>query len=121
VQWAGQDADGCPYSGSANILAANGNPSQCVPVSAGTFYFFGGWFRNLDANLVTCLLQTYPEPNCEGTIGFLGNISGNEVAWTYKTTNIQIPPSVVSVRLVCDGNANSYVDKLFLTPPPGGY
>jgi len=115
IQWSSQDADGCPFSGSANILAANGNPSQCVPVSMGESYDFGGWFRNLDGLIFVCQLQTYPQPDCTGTVGFDMSVGGMEVAWTYKTVRFDVPTGVVSVKVVCEGNANTFVDKLFLS------
>src|SRR5262249_41855447 len=42
VQWSSQDVDGCPYSGAAEVISGNGNPSQCIAVSSPGIYNFGG-------------------------------------------------------------------------------
>jgi hypothetical protein len=113
------DADGCPYSGSANILSASGNPSACVNVTPGGSYNFGGWFRNLDGMLYNCYVATYTGADCTGTSGTGINFTGTETAWTYRAGPIPTSSSVMSMQVRCDANANTYVDKLFLST--GGY
>jgi hypothetical protein len=106
------------------VLFSQG-PSQCVAVSPGTSYNFGGWFRNLDGNFYTCSLLPYTDLNCtqpaSAALVTGSPVTGSETTWTFKTSGIQISPSVPSLYLylICDANSNTYIDKLFLST--GGY
>jgi len=41
VSWSSDDADGCPWSGSALVINTEGDPSQCFPIPGGGTYYFG--------------------------------------------------------------------------------
>jgi hypothetical protein len=116
IQWSSQDVDGCPFSGSVQeITSGLGNPSQCVAVTAGTTYTFGGWFRNLDGTAYTCQMYFWSGANCTGTLAFGPSIAGNETAWTFHSMAFAVPAGNVSLSPACESNINSYFDKLSLS------
>jgi hypothetical protein len=108
----------CPYSGSAQVVFSQG-PSQCVVVVPGTAYNFGGWFKNADGKFYDCYLVPHGDANCSAAapdpLMTDGALTGMETSWTFKYVSVQVPMSVRSVYLVCDANANTYIDKLFLS------
>lgn len=116
VQWTSDDADGCPFSGSAKIIASLGNPAQCVAVAPGT-YNIGGWFKNADGNNYFCAFVVYPNPNCTDTTGdtTVSRIDGNETKWTFRNGDLVVPQGSMSVMFRCDANPNTFIDKLFLS------
>jgi hypothetical protein len=115
IQWSSQDVDGCPFSGSVQVLSGLGNPSQCVAVTPGASYTFGGWFRNLDGNAYTCALSVWSGPNCTGTTGASANLSGSETIWTFRTFPLDVPANDVSLKIICEANQNTFIDKLSLS------
>ena len=116
LQWSSQDADGCPFSGSAQVLLASGNPRRCVGVTPGTFYNIGGMFRNTSGNLYVCEYTTFAGGDRTGATGVAGSISGSNTAWTLLIATFQVPSNNNSLLLTCDANANTFIDKLFLSP-----
>jgi hypothetical protein len=113
VQWVSDDADGCPFSGSAKILGGNGNPSRDVNLSPGTFYRFGGSFKVTPGGIVVCQLTLD-----DGTV--VPGLVSTSASWSSLSESVQTGPAVSSAHLFCDGAANTFVDKLFLTPEPPG-
>jgi hypothetical protein len=116
LQWSSQDADGCTFSGSALMFFGSGNPSRCVAVTPGAFYNIGGMFRNTDSNLYICNYTTFAGAGCTGATGVSGSFNGSNPAWGLQIVSFQVPASNVSLMFTCDGNANTYVDKLYLSP-----
>src|SRR5262249_13320386 len=97
------------------VLTATGNPSVCVSVAPGGNYNLGGWFRNVEALTYTCTWYRFTGPNCTGASAVGQTISGSESAWTHKMIPVHFPSDAVSMRLACDANANTYIDKLSLS------
>jgi hypothetical protein len=131
LQWSSEDVDGCPYSGSIQTLGNSDiNPSTCVNVTPGGTYTFGGWFKNALAGAAsggffTCALVQNTQPNCSGPEDIFATIggfttNGTETQWTRKSTPILVPSTVQSVRLACDCDPNTFIDKLFLSPGTNG-
>ena len=118
VQWTSDDADGCPFSGSAKIIASLGNPAQCVAIAPGS-YNVGGWFKNADGNSYFCSFQTYPNPSCADPATSMTRLEGNETKWTFRNGMLVIPDGNMSVMFRCDANPNTFIDKLFLSK--GGF
>lgn len=126
LQWSSDDADGCPYSGSIQVVGDSGsNPSTCVNVTPGAVYTWGGWFKNPKAGGVggffDCALLLDSMPNCTGPedeFTNIGNIvaDGTETTWTRKSSPVIVPSTVHSLRLFCDFDINTFVDKLFFSP-----
>jgi hypothetical protein len=121
IQWSSQDADGCPYSGSIQTLAANGYPRRCVSVTPGAFYRLGGAFKNADGNGWNCSFFTFASPNCPLTspAGATGVFSGTNTDWMFQSAFFQVPSDNVSLIFYCDSSPNTFVDKLFLATSGG--
>lgn len=116
VQWNSQDVDGCPFSGSVQVISALGNPSQCVAVTPGASYVLGGWFKNPDGALYYCSVASYSGPNCTGTADSTSSLNGTDTSWTFRTIpSFQIPANDVSLMFRCDSNPNTLIDKLSLS------
>jgi hypothetical protein len=120
LQWSSQDVDGCPYSGSIQVLFGSGYPQRCVSITPGTFYSIGGWFRNTDGALWICQWETFTDTDCSGSFGPAGMFTGSNVSWALSMTSFQDPTSArASLLFSCDTNGNTFVDKMFLTTGTG--
>jgi hypothetical protein len=122
-QWNSQDADGCPYSGSIQILSASGDPQRCVAITPGASYTIGGSFKNADGNFWTCYFSLYVGVNCPPAEAppIAGSFRGTNTAWAVQSTFFQAPADSASLLFYCDSTANSFVDKLFLSPLGHGF
>ena len=120
VQWSSDDVDGCPYSGSVKVHAAQGNPAQCIAITPG-MYNFGGWFKNTDGSYFSCAFVPYPGNGCTGDAQIIGpeHIDGNETVWTFKSGAFLFPAGSTSLLIRCDASPNTFMDKLFFSK--GGY
>lgn len=123
MQWSSQDADGCPYSGSVQILSASGYPRRCVAVTAGASYSLGGYFKNADGSPWACYFFTFAGPNCPlaETPGLSGSFTGTNTAWAFQSAFFQAPAGNVSLIFYCDSSVNTFVDKLFISPAGQGF
>jgi hypothetical protein len=125
LQWTGEDADGCPFSGSAKPLTASGDPGQCVVLAPGQSYRMGAMFKAQADGILACHMLFHATPDCTGpkfghpTMDY-PSISGRLTSWTFESASFETPPNARSGSLQCDGY-NAVVDKMFVSPGDGGF
>jgi hypothetical protein len=132
--YAGDDADGCVYSGSIEKPSYDdaGDPSTCANISLGGTYTFGFSLKNTIQGLDVfyCAIFGCALPNCMDGCGGDQNIDnsginlvGSAPFWSNRRTVFDVPTdgSVKSLLMRCpDGDAPVYLDKIFLTPGSSG-
>jgi hypothetical protein len=122
--WAAEDAEGCPFSGSLSLGAADGYIFQCVPVSASTTYNFGamikvapsGAFGSCHAyffSSIDCSRPSLPSPN---EITF--DVASGQ--WTQIQASVQSPASALTAEISCSGREFK-IDQMYLSKAPGMY
>lgn len=122
----GDDADGCPFSGSMKRTEITDYAVACANVTVGATYTFGGSFKT--GTSIGCWLWGHAGTNCTGArvdnpiATILANTSGN--SWvTVKTTFVLSASfgSFASLEFWCDGGVGDLYDKIFFSPGNGQF
>ncbi len=136
VVFAANDADSCPFSGSAFVSLTVGPTSprisQCISVSPpqsapSTTYYFGYRIRSSTGGGVGCDLDEFASPNCTGSPTQV--VSGEDSVWInvswspMNTSGVQIGSNAGSVRVSCYlPSANGlYLDRVYFGVTSGPY
>lgn len=126
--WNSDDADGCPGSGSAHAedTSIEGGPSQCVPVSGNTRYFFGAKIKALSMpqpSLGVCEFLIYSDENCTTNIPGTGegfNSGGTIGVWRAMSGSLTTPANAKGILINCLLIADN-VDQIYLNPRANTY
>jgi hypothetical protein len=127
VSWVSDDAEGCPYSGSASIRAGaiyadetDELLSPCVPLSASTSYDFGMKINGYGS----CVLNLYQSANCtSATAGSPSVGTGvDNTGWSSNLNAAFGGGAAQSGRISCTvGGGTMHLDMVYVTPVPGYY
>jgi hypothetical protein len=127
VSWVSDDAEGCPYSGSASIRAGaiyadetDELLSPCVPLSASTSYNFGMKINGYGS----CVLNLYQNANCTSAAAGSPNVGAgvSNTAWSSNLNAAFGSGNAQSGRISCTvGSGTMHLDMVYVTPAPGSY
>jgi len=134
VSWTSDDAEACPYSGAASIVAgalasdeAASNQSQlqspCLGVSPSTSYNFGGKLKGYGL----CQVNLYQNSNCTAALAGGGGIpaNNNPASWPSNTNSAFSSGNAHSAIITCTGGSSAgltlHIDMIYLTPAPGSF
>jgi hypothetical protein len=136
-KWIRSDAAGCESSGSFELTYSGdvNSPSgaglyECVPVTAGLTYSFGGWSRllsNVPSAEVFVAIGFWSDATCNaalpGVKGFHPMLARN--AWLDFGSTVTAVPGAVSAKIVFSVRGASPVtadfDMLYFAPAPGKF
>jgi hypothetical protein len=147
IQRSQSDSEGCPYSGSAAVIApgpSNNEITQCVPVDQSRTYNFGGRLLGSDGNGQNGMVghwNVYCGPWWYGSLSDCKSrkapISSAPVQWiyngpantwvAYSTENVAVPPNATHARFGCvlsNSETTSVTvsfDQLYLAVSPSKY
>lgn len=125
VGWSSGDYESCSISGSA-LLTANNQIgriiSQCVPASAGTYYFSVRIKSGGNGGQVTCAVAAYQIAGCQGQGKAEAEADWLNVDWGPTTsTSFTVDPSFQSLLVACyinakgvEEDATAEVDQVYL-------
>lgn len=122
----GDDAESCPFSGSAKAVTNTaGFPAyQCVPLTGGVQYNFGLRARYP----VGCRIMAHDGPTCGGNdlgVQFDQNLWLNTEWSDDLSSSVTMPVGAMSASVSCfsslDPPAPFWIDMVYLTPMPGRY
>ena len=132
VSWVSDDAEGCPYSGSASIVggaladddAAEGVSellSPCIPLSPSANFNFGMRINGYGG----CGITLYQGESCTGATSSGGSVPGNSTAWPSNVNVAFSSGNAQSGRISCtvggSPGTTMHIDMVYVTPAPGSY
>jgi hypothetical protein len=120
-QWTSQDVDGCPFSGAFQLIGGGLGLQQCVAVTPGANYTFGGWFRNPTGALYVVSFLGASDANCltSAPAPITESLNGSETDWTFRSTGVSVPSTTNHIQILIDANPGLFVDKLSLSSNGG--
>lgn len=131
VHWVADDADGCSLSGSVELSGFSGTPSkllsQCVAVTPLTSYKFGTRIAIVSlknsGDLTHCDLDFYSDTACTAGMTNAAVVQWINAGWSDNSVDVQTASDTKSARISCrvEDADTAHVDKLYLTPTPGGF
>ncbi len=123
-EWTRSDSDGCPFSGSYHSTFATGYPQQCIRITPGIPYNYGGTFKVKAEGGFACDVMLSDGVDCDGNATFYGtlrpppNFPSN--VWTRVSMRVDATSTSLSAWITCDVNDGD-IDQVFFSPFPGSY
>jgi hypothetical protein len=107
------DSEGCSASNSAYVDNDEASPQQCVPLTGGRAYYFGGKFMGGNSGN-DFHLDFYTGANCTGSLinGVIMYLAGS-TGWAPVSTSFVTPSGTTSV-LVGFYGMQQYLDQLYV-------